>query len=183
MPPLPNVLTVTLPLMRVDESKVAAAADAWRSAPGGPAEATDRLHDRRADRAVSVRRHRYRTPAGGHRSGRGGRRHALSHHQPTHARGDDPGAAGAAADGRAPLPLDAGCARQPLSRPARAGRRLRRHGRQHLDAGRDRRPAASRLRSSSCRAAGSAGSTCSGGDGSAGCSTPSAPAAGCAAPP
>ena len=27
MPPLPNVLTVTLPLMRVDEAEVAAAAD------------------------------------------------------------------------------------------------------------------------------------------------------------
>jgi hypothetical protein len=31
MPPLPNVLTVTLPLMRIDEAKVAAAAEAWRS--------------------------------------------------------------------------------------------------------------------------------------------------------
>jgi hypothetical protein len=31
MPPLPNVLTVTLPLMRIDEDKVAAAAEAWRS--------------------------------------------------------------------------------------------------------------------------------------------------------
>src|SRR5918996_1684093 len=31
MPSLPNVLTVTLPLMRIDEDKVAAAAEAWRS--------------------------------------------------------------------------------------------------------------------------------------------------------
>jgi mitochondrial fission protein ELM1 len=30
MPPLPNVLTVTLPLMRIEEDKVAAATDAWR---------------------------------------------------------------------------------------------------------------------------------------------------------
>ncbi|HEX5078888.1 MAG TPA: ELM1/GtrOC1 family putative glycosyltransferase [Geminicoccaceae bacterium] len=30
MPPLPNVLTVTLPLMRIDEGKVAAAAEVWR---------------------------------------------------------------------------------------------------------------------------------------------------------
>jgi uncharacterized protein len=31
MPPLPNVLTVTLPLMRIDERKVAAATELWRS--------------------------------------------------------------------------------------------------------------------------------------------------------
>ena len=31
MPPLPNVLTVTLPLMRIDEGKVATAAATWRS--------------------------------------------------------------------------------------------------------------------------------------------------------
>jgi len=31
MPPLPNVLTVTLPLMRIDEHKVVTAAEAWRS--------------------------------------------------------------------------------------------------------------------------------------------------------
>jgi uncharacterized protein len=31
MPPLPNVLTVTLPLMRIDEDKVAAASELWRS--------------------------------------------------------------------------------------------------------------------------------------------------------
>jgi uncharacterized protein len=30
MPPLPNVLTVTLPLMRIDERKVAAATELWR---------------------------------------------------------------------------------------------------------------------------------------------------------
>jgi uncharacterized protein len=31
MPPLPNVLTVTLPLMRIDQDKVAAASELWRS--------------------------------------------------------------------------------------------------------------------------------------------------------
>jgi uncharacterized protein len=31
MPPLPNVLTVTLPLMRIDEDKIAAASELWRS--------------------------------------------------------------------------------------------------------------------------------------------------------
>ena len=31
LPPLPNVLPITLPLMRVDQARIAAAADAWRA--------------------------------------------------------------------------------------------------------------------------------------------------------
>ena len=142
MPPLANLLPITLPLMRADPAAIAAAAEAWAPRLGRSAAAAGRIPDRRADRAVRLRR---RPSCGGCWRSPPRSRPAGGTPYLTTSRRTPPATVAALAAGlpaaRPAVPLAPEARRQPLSRSARPGRRLRRDWRQHLDAGGGRPPA------------------------------------------
>ncbi len=163
MPPLANLLAITLPLMRVGhERRSRPRPTTWAprlaalprpligfliGGPTGPFVYDD------GRRAAAARRSPPRSwPAAARPISRTSRR-------------TPPATAAALAEGlpagRPTVPLAARGRGQPLSRPARPGRRLRRDWRQHLDAGRDRPPApAARDLRAADRAASASSTSC-----------------------